>query len=225
MKKLLIKVVCILAMVVLLSMLSIGCNQKPIDSTPDEVIPTLGVINITATEESRPVATEKPTIKATEKPTEAQTEISSSTEETIFETSTENSQEPEYVPEVETEIETKVEEEYDEIFLTKEEENTPVYTSTSSKIYSPSDFLMMGVIEWGDWTWTYYSENILPGYGLYLPGRHTDENGYICDENEYICLASSSLSWGTIVDTPFGKQGKVYDSGCAGYILDVYTSW
>jgi hypothetical protein len=210
-------------MVVLLSMLSIGCNQKPIDSTPDEIIPTLGVINITATEESRPVVTEKPTIKATEKPTEAPTEKSISTEATISETVVENETEPDYVPEVEVEVDIEITENY-KVSQT-ETEAEKIYTTSSARIYSPSDFLMMGVIDWGNWTWTYYSENILPGYGLYLPGRHTDEDGYICDENEYICLASSSLPWGTIVETPFGKQGKVYDSGCAGYILDVYTSW
>ena len=83
----------------------------------------------------------------------------------------------------------------------------------------------MGVINWGGWTWTYYSENILPGEDLYLPGRHTDEDGYICDENDYLCVASSVLSRGEIVDTPFGKQGKIYDCGCASHILDIYVSW
>lgn len=110
----------------------------------------------------------------------------------------------------------------EEVILDEETEEKNIY---SDYIYSPSDFQSMGVIDWGGWTWTYYSENILPGEGLYIPGRYTDNNGYVCDENGYICLASSSLSWGTIVDTPFGKAGKVYDCGCAEYILDVYTNW
>lgn len=53
----------------------------------------------------------------------------------------------------------------------------------------------------------------------------TIKNTGVCDENNYICLASSSLPKGTIVDTPFGKRGKVYDCGCLSYILDVYVSW
>lgn len=91
--------------------------------------------------------------------------------------------------------------------------------------YSAFDLQSLGVIYWGGWRWTWYSQNILPGGGLSIPGRHVDENGYVCDEDDYICLAATSLSKGCIVDTPFGKQGKVYDSGCAYGTLDVYTSF
>lgn len=88
--------------------------------------------------------------------------------------------------------------------------------------YSLSYFRRAGVIHWNGWRWTYYSEKVLPGHGLKIPGRHVDGNGFVCDENNYICLASSRLSKGTVVDTPFGKQGKIYDSGCASNTLDVY---
>lgn len=93
----------------------------------------------------------------------------------------------------------------------------PAYTSSQLQIF--------GVIYWGGWRWTWYSQNVLPGGGLNIPGRHVDKNNYICDEDDYICLASSALSLGTIVDTPFGKQGKVYDSGCPFDTLDVYTNF
>ena len=74
--------------------------------------------------------------------------------------------------------------------------------------------------------WTYYSELALPGENLDIPGRYTDCNGYVCDENDYICLASDSLPRGTVVSTPFGKDGKVYDCGCGNdYVLDVYCNW
>ena len=54
----------------------------------------------------------------------------------------------------------------------------------------------------------------------------TDYNGYVCDENDYICLASDFLPKGTVVSTPFGKAGKVYDCGCGDNItLDVYVNW
>lgn len=105
---------------------------------------------------------------------------------------------------------------------------TPVENDNSPEsdlTYSASYFKKMGVINWNGWRWTWYSERVLPDKGLHIPGRRTDDNGYVCDEDGYICLASVSLSEGTIVDTPFGKQGKVYDSGCPKGTLDVYTNW
>ena len=95
----------------------------------------------------------------------------------------------------------------------------------SSALYTPGQFQNLGVIYYGDYRWTWYSERVLPGGGLKIPGRRTDENGYICDEDGYICLASSTLSKGTILNTPFGKQGKIYDSGCAVGTVDVYVGW
>ena len=107
------------------------------------------------------------------------------------------------------------------------EENYIVESNSysGSAAYSPSDLQFYGVLYWGEWRWTWYSEQILPGYGLSIPGRHTDGDGFVCDGDGYICLASSSLSKGTIVDTPFGRAGKVYDCGCASDVLDVYVNW
>jgi len=96
---------------------------------------------------------------------------------------------------------------------------------TVASKYTPSQFRSMGVLNYGGWRWTYYSEKVLPGGGLKIPGRHADSNGYICDSNDYICLASGKLSKGSIVGTPLGKWGKVYDSGCAPNTLDVYVNW
>lgn len=95
----------------------------------------------------------------------------------------------------------------------------------SEKIYSASYFRRMGVLRWGGWRWTWYSQRVLPGNGLHIPGRHTDDDGYVCDENDYICLASSTLSKGKVLDTPLGKKGKIYDSGCASDTIDVYVNW
>lgn len=100
-----------------------------------------------------------------------------------------------------------------------------VSVNYSSGDYSPSDLEFSGRLYWGGWSWTWYSERILPGEGLSIPGRYTDENGFVCDENGYICLASGSLSKGTVVETPFGRSGKVYDCGCAADTLDVYVNW
>ena len=98
-------------------------------------------------------------------------------------------------------------------------------SAVSEMIYSAADLRSRGVIYWGDWRWTWYSQKVLPGGGLNIPGRHVDANGYVCDGDGYICLASSVLSKGTVVSTPFGKAGKVYDSGCAANTLDVYTNF
>lgn len=103
-----------------------------------------------------------------------------------------------------------------------EEENAEV-SEDPAAAYSFDELLWMGVIYWGDYRWTYYSESVLPGEGLNIPGRYTDETGFVCDENGYICLASSDLSYGTIVSTPFGRMGCVYDSGCPSGTLDVYV--
>ena len=107
----------------------------------------------------------------------------------------------------------------------KEIERIIETVAVSSALYTPGQFQNLGVIYYGDYRWTWYSERVLPGGGLKIPGRHNDENGYICDEDGYICLASSTLSKGTILNTPFGKQGKIYDSGCAVDTVDVYVSW
>ena len=91
--------------------------------------------------------------------------------------------------------------------------------------YTPYDLYNQGRLYWGDYQYTWYSENVLPGYGLAIEGRHTDADGFVCDGDGYICVAASSLSKGAVVDTPFGRQGKVYDSGCDWGTIDVYVNW
>ncbi|MGN0331660.1 MAG: coiled-coil domain-containing protein [Lachnospiraceae bacterium] len=71
---------------------------------------------------------------------------------------------------------------------------------------------------------TYYSQRVLPGNGLNIPGRHVAADGTIRDEDNYICVASSDYPKGTIVETSLG-MGKVYDSGCASGTIDIYTDW
>ena len=52
-----------------------------------------------------------------------------------------------------------------------------------------------------------------------------NDEGFVCDQEGYIILASVDLDPYTIVETPFGYMGKVYDTGCPHGILDVYTNW
>lgn len=81
-----------------------------------------------------------------------------------------------------------------------------------------------GVVYYNGHRETYYSQKVLPGKGLKIPGRHVASDGTIRDENGYICVASSDLPKGTVVQTSLGP-GKVYDSGCASGTIDLYTDW
>ena len=78
-----------------------------------------------------------------------------------------------------------------------------------------------GVVYYNGHRETWYSQKVLPGRGLKIPGRHVDSRGLVCDGDGYICVASSDLVKGTIVETSLGT-GKVYDSGCASGTIDIY---
>ncbi|MBS4769693.1 LysM peptidoglycan-binding domain-containing protein [Carnobacteriaceae bacterium zg-ZUI240] len=97
-----------------------------------------------------------------------------------------------------------------------------VATSRSPKLYTLNRFMFLGVINWNSLKFTYYSQSVLPGGGLRIPGRHVNADGYVADKDGYIVLASSA-PLGTIIDTPFGYQGKVYDRGTYGNHYDVYV--
>lgn len=104
-------------------------------------------------------------------------------------------------------------------------EDKPTTGTTWTAAYDATNFKSAGVISWGGYRWTWYSQRVLPGGGLKIPGRHVGDYGFIYDENEYICLASTSVAYGTVVETPFGRYGKVYDSGCAKGVMDCYCDW
>ena len=95
-----------------------------------------------------------------------------------------------------------------------------VQTSTE-RLYSLSDFMFSGVVYWSGYKFTYYSQSVLPGGGLSIPGRHVNADGYVSDGDGYIVLAGSA-PLGTVYDTPFGYKGKIYDRGTSGNHLDVY---
>ena len=143
----------------------------------------------------------------------------------LAETAVKNMPEPE--PEVEF-VEEYVEETYEAPQAEEQaEEKSPAGNPDASydEYYTADQLRFLGVIYAGGWRWTWYSQNVLPGGGLTIPGRHVDENGFICDENDRICLASEDLAYGTVVSTPFGKEGCVYDCGCANGTLDVYVDF
>ena len=92
---------------------------------------------------------------------------------------------------------------------------------STEKLYDLQTFMFSGVINWQGLKFTYYSQSVLPGGGLQIPGRHVNKDGYVSDGDGYIVLAGSAPK-GTVYDTPFGYQGKIYDRGTVGNHLDVY---
>lgn len=130
----------------------------------------------------------------------------------------------------ETPVEQTVETAQSEQIFVEEPEQVPIAEASSNsmtvsstqKIYTLDEFLFSGVINWNGYKFTYYSQSVLPGGGLSIPGRHVNADGYVSDGDGYIVLASDQ-PLGTVFDTPFGYQGKVYDRGVAGNHLDVYV--
>lgn len=112
--------------------------------------------------------------------------------------------------------------------IKKIETQTTSRGSTSSRYESSSNTGVLtkskGVNYFNGHKETWYSQKVLPGGGLKIPGRHVAADGTIRDENDYICVASSDYPKGTIVETSLGT-GKVYDTGCASGIIDIYTDW
>lgn len=96
-----------------------------------------------------------------------------------------------------------------------------VSSTTSPKLYALRQFMFDGIIYWNGLKFTYYSQQVLPGGGLRIPGRHVNADGYVADGDGYIVLANNA-PLGTIIDTPFGYKGKVYDRGTVGNHFDVY---
>ena len=82
-------------------------------------------------------------------------------------------------------------------------------------------FMFTGAVNWGGHKFTFYSQQVLPGPGLEIPGRHVNADGYVSDADGYIVLAGDAPK-GTVFETPFGYRGKIYDRGTFGNHLDVY---
>lgn len=135
---------------------------------------------------------------------------------------------PEEASEPEPEVEEEVyEEEYigEPVVYTEEVYNPAPDIHDGGYAGSPGDFQTAGVVYGDDGTrYTWYSEQVLPGDGLDIPGRYTDEEGFVRDESDNIAVASSDYEKGTEVDTPFGP-GVVYDTGCASGTVDIYVGW
>ena len=73
---------------------------------------------------------------------------------------------------------------------------------------------------------TYYSQRVLPGNSLAIPGRHVADDGTVRDGDGFICVAADPgfMPKGSILITSLGPA-KVYDCGCAYGTIDIYVNW
>ncbi len=103
----------------------------------------------------------------------------------------------------------------------KSSSSSSYYSSGGSGVLTKSG----GVNQFNGRRETWYSQRVLPGGGLNIPGRHVEpSDGTVRDGEGYICVAASDLPRGTVVETSLGT-GKVYDTGCAAGTTDVYVDW
>lgn len=104
---------------------------------------------------------------------------------------------------------------------TQSQTPTPVanYSSSGGRL-TPSG----GVFHGPSGKETYYSQRVLPGGGLNIPGRHVAADGTIRDADGYIVIASDVLPKGSTTQTSLGT-GKVYDTGVGHAGVDIYTDW
>jgi len=70
----------------------------------------------------------------------------------------------------------------------------------------------------------WYSQKVLPGKGLKIPGRHVGSGGLVMDKDNYICVATTLVDDGEIIATSLGT-GKRYDSCDEDNVVDIYTDW
>ena len=111
---------------------------------------------------------------------------------------------------------------YEETYVEEFYYEEPVNNNNES--YDPYSFKSQGVIYENGTKYTWYSQNVLPGGGLDIPGRHVGDDNLIYDADGYVVVASDDYAKGVVVDTPFG-EGKVYDSGCDSGTIDIYTNF
>ena len=120
---------------------------------------------------------------------------------------------------------------YDEMSIEGLEEalSNGTLTMQYSSLYTLSDNRLSqskGALYYNGHKETYYSEKVLPGDSLNIPGRHVADDGTIRDQDGFICVASDPGYYpkGSTLITSLGPA-KVYDTGCSYGTIDIYVSW
>lgn len=144
--------------------------------------------------------------------------------EPILESISEPEPEPEPIPEPAPEPEEVVEELIEQLptaygYILLYDKSYNVETDVKLNSY-------IGVVYFNGHKETYYSQKVLPGGGLRIPGRHVAEDGTVRDEEGYICVAAdwNYLPYGATVLTSLGPA-RVYDTGCDYGVVDIYVNW
>lgn len=109
------------------------------------------------------------------------------------------------------------------------EENTAAATNSQTQSSTPgagSGVLnpVDGINYYNGVRESYYSQKVLPGGGLSIPGRHVASDGTIRDADGYIVVASDNQAKGSTGQSSLGAY-KVYDTGVGHSGIDVYTNW
>lgn len=118
------------------------------------------------------------------------------------------------------EAQEKIEQQQKNQFQSSQSETNNSFSSTTS---TNVNLKSAGVVNWGGYRFTWYSQNVLPGGGLSISGRHINGAGFVCDGDGYI-VAATAFGRGTVGDSPWGAW-KSYDTGVSGNTVDLYTSW
>lgn len=96
-------------------------------------------------------------------------------------------------------------------------------TSSSSCSSGSVNLRSAGIVHANGYVFTWYSQRVLPGGGLNIPGRHVDGRGFVCDGDGYI-VAATGMGHGTTGSSPWGAW-KSYDTGVSGNCVDLYCNW
>lgn len=102
--------------------------------------------------------------------------------------------------------------------------DTEIKPRTATRTYAVSNSTLTksgGVNYYKGWKETWYSSRVL--YHYRTGEWQVDDYGVYRDSDGYVIVASTEPA-GTVVETSFGL-GKVYDSGCAVGVHDIYTNW
>ena len=81
-----------------------------------------------------------------------------------------------------------------------------------------------GRVNYNGHTETWYSQKVLKGGGLNIPGRYVDSNGLVRDGDGYIVVATNLVEKGKTIETSLGT-GKRYDTCAGNNNVDIYTNW
>lgn len=101
----------------------------------------------------------------------------------------------------------------------------PIYPIETESVYTINDLEYHGAMLWNGYKYTFYSQRVLPGGAMRIPGRHIAD-GFVVDSEGYITGASDYYPKGTILDSPFGRKIKIRDvfwHNQPEYRVDIYT--